>query len=198
MPSLHHQLNQITELQTLYQSQLRAQSRQSQRALELQRQSYGQSSFANTSFEDYRNSLQRLSSMGLQHSSLSTSASMPSYHSSLESHSRMEPLRISETRSITPLQILQSVFKSSRTEMIKSVLSVNTIAGGSMVGLPYFIQALVHAVQLGWSKIPKSFFSYALPVLFVAVIMFLGIRWVASLPDCSTVPENTSCTSSPK
>lgn len=193
MPQISYQIS----LQELYQSQLRAQSRQSQRALELQRQSYGQSSFANTSSEAYRNSLQQLSSMGLQHSSLSTSASMHSSRSSWESHLRMEPLPISETRSTTPLQILRSVFKSSRTEMIKSQFAL-PLVGGSMVGLPYFIQAIVMMLKKGWSKIPANFFSYAIPVFFVVLIMFLGIRWIATLPDCSTVPENTSCTSSPK
>jgi len=82
--------------------------------------------------------------------------------------------------------------------MIKSFLGLSHTVAGSMVGLPYFIQAIVTMIRAGWSKIPKNFFQYAVPVFFVVLIAFLGIRWVASLPDCATVPENTSCTSSPK
>lgn len=80
--------------------------------------------------------------------------------------------------------------------MIKSFLSLGHTRAGSMVGLPYFIQALVHAVKIGWAKIPSNFFSWAVPLFFVAVIMFLGVKWVTSLPECGT-PEanNSSCAS---
>jgi len=79
--------------------------------------------------------------------------------------------------------------------MIKSFLGLSHTVAGSMVGLPYFIEAIIALVKKGWSVIPKSFFNYAIPIFFVVLIAFLGIRWVTTLPDCATVPENTSCVS---